>query len=80
MSGDGWGAAGHNRPAKGGRAASGTPLDIAFSWDSPIPIMTNEKEKIERATADAFINLYNRQLGSSFRIVKYSDAPDSKMY
>lgn len=36
----------------------------------------NEKEKIERATADVFINLYNRQLGSSFRVVEYSDAPD----
>jgi hypothetical protein len=29
-SGDGWGAAGNDRPAKCGRAASGTPLGIAF--------------------------------------------------
>ena len=35
-SGDGWGAEGHNRPAKCGRAASGTPLGIAFSWDTLI--------------------------------------------
>ena len=33
-SGDGWGAEGSNRPAKCGRAASGTPLGIAFSWDT----------------------------------------------
>lgn len=33
-SGDGWGAEGINRPAKCGRAASGTPLGRAFSWDS----------------------------------------------
>jgi hypothetical protein len=35
-SGDGWGAAGHDRPATCGRAASGTPLGIAFSWDTLI--------------------------------------------
>ena len=37
MSGDGWGAEGINCPAKCGRAASGTPLGLALSWDSPIP-------------------------------------------
>lgn len=36
----------------------------------------NEKEAIERATAEAFIDLYNRELGTSFSIVEYSDAPD----
>jgi hypothetical protein len=37
----------------------------------------NEKEAIERATADAFITLYNTEMGTSFSIVEYSDAPDS---
>ena len=36
----------------------------------------NEKEKIEKATADTFIKLYNGKTNSSFSIVKYSDAPD----
>src|SRR5512137_2389978 len=33
-SGDGRGAEGNHRPAKCGRAASGTPLGIALSWDT----------------------------------------------
>jgi hypothetical protein len=36
----------------------------------------NEKEAIEKATADAFIELYNSEMGASFSIIKYSDAPD----
>jgi hypothetical protein len=36
----------------------------------------NETEAIEKATADAFIELYNSNMGSSFFIVDYSDAPD----
>lgn len=36
----------------------------------------NEKEAIEKATADAFVDLYNREMGTSFSIVEYSDAPD----
>ena len=36
----------------------------------------NEKEVIERATADAFIELYNRKMGTSFSIIDHSDAPD----
>ncbi len=36
----------------------------------------NEKEAIEKATADAFIKLYNSKMGTSFSIVEYSDAPD----
>jgi hypothetical protein len=36
----------------------------------------NEKEAIEKATADAFIALYNTEYGSSFFIEEYSDAPD----
>lgn len=36
----------------------------------------NEKETIEKATADAFIEIYNREMGTSFSIVEYSDAPD----
>ncbi|MEC9493048.1 hypothetical protein [Flexistipes sp.] len=36
----------------------------------------NEKEAIEKATADAFIELYNREMRTSFSITEYSDAPD----
>jgi len=39
-------------------------------------IILNEKEAIEKATADAFIGLYNSEMGSSFSIIEYSDAPD----
>jgi len=35
-----------------------------------------EKEAIEKATADAFIELYNSEMGTSFCIIEYSDAPD----
>ena len=35
-----------------------------------------EKEAIELETAEGFIKLYNSQLGTSFSIVKHSDAPD----
>ncbi len=35
-----------------------------------------EKEAIEFETAKQFINLYNSQMGTSFSIVKHSDAPD----
>ena len=36
----------------------------------------NEKEAIEKATADAFINLYNSEMETTFSIIEYSDAPD----
>ena len=36
----------------------------------------NEKAAIEKATADAFVKLYNSENGSYFKIVEYSDAPD----
>lgn len=36
----------------------------------------NEKEAIEKETADAFIKLYNSGMGTSFSIVEYSDSPD----
>lgn len=36
----------------------------------------NKKEQIEKATADAFIHLYNIKMGTSFFITSYSDAPD----
>jgi len=39
-------------------------------------LFMNEKEKIEKATADAFIYLYNIEMGTSFFITSYSDAPD----
>ena len=40
------------------------------------PIRSSEKEKIEIATADAFIHLYNVEMNSSFEVVEYADAPD----
>ena len=36
----------------------------------------NEKEAIEKETADAFIELYNSEKGTSFSITEHSDAPD----
>ncbi len=36
----------------------------------------NEKKAIEKETADAFIKLYNAEMGKSFSIVKHSDNPD----
>ncbi len=36
----------------------------------------NEKEAIEKETADAFVKLYNAEMGKSFSIVKHSDNPD----
>ncbi len=36
----------------------------------------NEKEAIQKETADAFIELYNAEMGTSFSIVEYLDAPD----
>lgn len=38
--------------------------------------MPSEKEKVEISTADAFIDLYNAKMNSSFEVVEYSDAPD----
>jgi hypothetical protein len=38
--------------------------------------MVNEKETIERETADAFLRLYNSQFDLSYNILKHSDAPD----
>lgn len=36
----------------------------------------NETKAIERATADAFITLYNAEQGTDYAPVEYSDAPD----
>ena len=36
----------------------------------------NETQAIERATADAFITLYNSEQGTDYVPVEYSDAPD----
>lgn len=36
----------------------------------------NEKEAIERDTADAFLGLYNARMKTSFSITQHSDAPD----
>jgi hypothetical protein len=36
----------------------------------------NEKEAIERATAEAFIDHYNDMHATSFRIIEHGDAPD----
>jgi hypothetical protein len=38
--------------------------------------MLDEKEAMERETADAFLRLYNSQMACSYDIVKHSDAPD----
>ena len=35
-----------------------------------------EKEKIERATADAFLLLYNEEQGADYAVKEYSDKPD----
>ncbi len=35
-----------------------------------------EKEAIERATADAFIRLFNSEMGTAYEIDQYSDNPD----
>ncbi|HWP56393.1 MAG TPA: hypothetical protein VNL14_00740 [Candidatus Acidoferrales bacterium] len=36
----------------------------------------SEKLDIERATAQAFVRLYNAKMGTSYEIVDYADAPD----
>lgn len=35
-----------------------------------------EKKAMERATAEAFLALYNKRMGASFEIKEYSEAPD----
>jgi hypothetical protein len=41
-----------------------------------VEVTLSEKEAIEKATADSFIELYNYEMGTFFSIVEYSDAPD----
>lgn len=48
------------------------PIVRAFQMESQL----GEKEEIEKATADAFIKLYNSKTKSKYSIVEYSDAPD----
>lgn len=36
----------------------------------------DEKKRVEASTADAFLSYYNRQKGTSYRVVEYGDAPD----
>ena len=36
----------------------------------------NEKEQIEQATAEGFLNLFNSQQGTDYQVFKLSDAPD----
>ena len=36
----------------------------------------NEKEAIERATAEGFLRLYNQAMAESYRIAEHRDAPD----
>jgi hypothetical protein len=38
--------------------------------------MESEKRRIEKATADLFLRLYNENFGSSFEITQNGDAPD----
>jgi len=35
-----------------------------------------EKRKIEKATAEGFLTLYNKKMGTSYKIVEHSDSPD----
>lgn len=36
----------------------------------------NEKQKIEKGTAEGFLALYNQRCSTDFRVVRMSDAPD----
>lgn len=36
----------------------------------------NEKQAIEKATAEGFLKIYNREFGTDFKIVAIADAPD----
>jgi hypothetical protein len=38
----------------------------------------NEKEAIERYTAEGFLKCYNIEFGSSYKVVEFPDAPDVK--
>jgi len=38
--------------------------------------MQDEKKAIEKATAEAFLKLYNQNMNTSYRIVEHSDSPD----
>jgi len=38
--------------------------------------VADEKQRIERGTADGFLRLYNEHFRTSFRILEQSDAPD----
>jgi len=57
-----------------GTSAAHRKQKLGYQNMEGIPL--NEKEAIEKATADAFISLYNPESGASFSIVEYSDAPD----
>jgi hypothetical protein len=39
-------------------------------------MQVNEKKNIEKATADAFLKLYNQKKNTSFEIVEHGDSPD----
>lgn len=38
----------------------------------------NEKQKLEKGTAEGFLTLYNAQFGTDFRLVELADAPDAR--
>ncbi|UCC22546.1 MAG: hypothetical protein JSW23_00270 [Planctomycetota bacterium] len=38
--------------------------------------MQDEKKAIEKATAEAFLRLYNQKMNTSYRIVEHGDSPD----
>lgn len=46
------------------------------SIDAVYDTCMNEKQTIEAGTAESFLHLYNAVNGTSFRIVRYGDAPD----
>lgn len=42
------------------------------------PAETSEKQRIEKATVDAFVLLFNSSQGQDYSILQYGDAPDAK--
>ena len=38
--------------------------------------MLSEKQKIEKASAEIFLNLYNKKFATNFEIIKLQDSPD----
>ena len=41
-----------------------------------VPIHMNEKQKIEQASAEGFLELFNQRFGTDYQIIELGDAPD----